>query len=47
MYVQTVTNKLDKKNIKNLKEINRTRIIYIASDDQLQHFSKNCPQIIS
>ena len=47
MYVQTVTNILDKKNIKNLNEINRTRIIYIASDDQLQHFSKNCPQIIS
>ena len=42
-YIQTVTNIFDKKNIKNLNEINKTRIIYIASDDQLKNFAKKLP----
>ena len=43
MYIQAVSNIFHKKNIKTLNKINKTRIIYIASDDQLQNFSKKLP----
>ena len=42
-YIQAVSNIFDKKNIKTLNEINKTRIVYIASDDQLLNISKKFP----
>ena len=39
-YIQAVSNIFDQKNIKTHIEINKTRIVYIASDDQLLNFSK-------
>ena len=42
-YIQAVSNIFDQKNIKTHIEINKTRIVYIASDDQLLNFSKKFP----
>ena len=42
-YIQTVSNIFDQKNITTHIEINKTRTVYIGSDDQLLNFSKKFP----